>query len=129
METAARILIVDDEAQLLKMMSVYLQRLGYSVTASASTEQACRLVEAEPDGFAVAVLDASMEGLSMETLAMRILHANGGVRVVATSGYPVDMSPLEAAAPGRVTFLHKPFAPEMLAATLRRMLAPEKEEI
>jgi DNA-binding NtrC family response regulator len=38
------------------------------------------------------------------------------------------MSALEAAAPGRVAFLHKPFTPDMLAAALRRILAAEKKE-
>ena len=50
----------------------------------------------------------------MEDLAARMLAANPRLCVIAASGYPVDMSRLEAAAPGRVMFLHKPFSPEML---------------
>ena len=49
--------------------------------------------------------------------------------MIAASGYPVDMSEVEAAAPGRVAFLPKPFTPEMLVAVVRRMLAPEEETI
>ena len=131
METAGpsaqpRILIVDDEPPLLKMMNVYLQRLGYSVTTSTSTEQAAGLVAQE--AFAAVVIDGTMPGLSMEELARHTLRANPSVHVLTASGYPVDMSALEAAAPGRVAFLHKPFTPEMLAAALRRILAAEKEE-
>jgi hypothetical protein len=47
---------------------------------------------------------------------------------LAASGYPVDVSTLEAAAPGRVAFLLKPFTAEMLADCIRRMIAPDKEE-
>ena len=36
---------------------------------------------------------------------------------------------LQAAAPGRVAFLHKPFTPEMLAAAIRRMLAAQEESL
>ncbi len=121
------ILLVDDEPSLLKMMSVYLKRLGYAITISMSTEEAARLVRSEPDGFHIAVLDASMAGVGLEELALQMLEANPSLRVLAASGYPVDMSVLEAAAPERVAFLHKPFTPEMLAAAIRRMLAPEKE--
>ena len=124
----SRVLLVDDEAPLLKMMSIYLQRLGYSVTTCATTDRACAEIAANPDGFDIAVLDASMEGLSMEELARQMLAANPAMRVLGASGYPVDMSALEAAAPGRVAFLLKPFTPQMLAASLRRMLAAEKEE-
>jgi FixJ family two-component response regulator len=64
----------------------------------------------------------------MEELALQMLDANPSLRVIAASGYPVDMSRLETAAPGRVAFLHKPFTPEMLADSVRRMLASEEEE-
>ncbi|HJT87052.1 MAG TPA: response regulator [Bryobacteraceae bacterium] len=124
-----RILIVDDEPSLVKMMTVYLERLGYAVTACGSTQEASRLVQSEPASFAVAVLDATMEGLSMEQLALQMLRVCPALRLLAASGYPVDMNALEAAAPGRVAFLHKPFTPEMLAASVRRMLAPEKETL
>ena len=127
-EARTRILIVDDEPSLLKMMSTYLQRLGYSVTTSATTEQALALTAAEPGGFAATVLDATIKGLSMEQLAREILLAHPTSCVLAASGYPVDMSALEAAAPGRVGFLHKPFTPEMLAAAVRGMLATKKEK-
>lgn len=122
----ARILLVDDEPSLLKMMSVYLTRLGHAVTTASTTEQAWAEVQAAPNAFAVAVLDATMTGLSMEELALRLLRASPTVSVLAASGYPVDMSTLEAEAPKRVYFLHKPFTPEMLAAAVRRMLAAEE---
>ena len=123
-----RILLVDDEPPLLKMMSIYLQRRGYAVSTSASTEQASALIDAEPLSYGVAVLDATMTGLSMEELALKMLQANPSLRVLASSGYPVDMSRLEAAAPGRVAFLHKPFTPEMLAESIRGMLAAQQKK-
>ena len=49
--------------------------------------------------------------------------------VIAASGYPVVMNALEAAAPGRVMFLHKPFTSEMLVDAVRRMLGPEEENV
>ena len=126
---AARILIVDDEPSLLKMMGVYLGRLGYSVTLANTTEQAWAEVEAAPSGYAIAVLDGSMPGLSMEELALKMLRANPSLCVVAASGYAVDTTAMEAAAPGRVAVLQKPFAPEMLAAAVRRMLAAQEEKL
>ena len=88
------------------------------MTTAGSTEHASALADAEPLAFAVAVLDATMTGMSMEELALKLLGLNPAMRVLAASGYPVDMSGLEAAAPGRVAFLHKPFTPEMLAASV-----------
>ena len=111
------------------MMNVYLSRLGYSVTTTDTTEQAWAESTAPDAAFAVAVLDASMSGLTMEELALRMLRTHPPLRVIATSGYPVDMAVMEAAAPGRVMFLPKPFTPEMLASAVRRMLAPQEETL
>jgi DNA-binding NtrC family response regulator len=127
--STARILLVDDDPALLKMMGVYLGRLGYSVTLANSTEKAWAEVEAAPSGYDIAVLDGSMPGLSMEDLALKILRANPSLRVVAASGYAMDTSAVEAAAPERVAVLQKPFAPEMLVAVVRRMLAAQEENL
>jgi DNA-binding NtrC family response regulator len=117
-----QILIVDDEPSLLKMMSMYLRRLGYQVVTAVSAEEGLQALKSQPGGFAVAVLDATMSGPTLDELAKEMLNATPRLCVIAASGYPVDMTALESAAPGRVTFLHKPFAPEMLASTVRRML-------
>jgi two-component system, cell cycle sensor histidine kinase and response regulator CckA len=126
---SGKILLVDDEPALLKMMSLYLGRLGYHVETSSSTADAWRQVEAAPSEFAIAVLDATMPGLSMSELAERLLRSGPNVCVIAASGYPMDMAELEALGPGRVAFLHKPFSPEMLASQVRRMLAEEEEDV
>jgi DNA-binding response OmpR family regulator len=124
---------VDDEPSLLKLVSTYLRRLGYAVTTANTTEKAWEEMESALAGgngvYAVAVLDATMPGLSMNELAERMLKASNSLRILTSSGYPVDISPLEEVAPGRVAFLHKPFTPEMLAATVRRMLAPQERDV
>jgi len=120
---SARILIVDDEPALLKMIGAYLTRLGYSVETSDSTEEAWNKVRDDPSGFSVAVLDGSMPGMSSAELARKILNASPELCVIAASGYPADLTELQAAAPGRAAFLQKPFTPEKLAAMVERMLA------
>ena len=126
---ASRILIVDDEPSLLKMVSVYLRRLGYAVVAAGSTEKAWAEVEAAPHAFDLAVLDATMSGIRMEDLAARMLAADPRLRVIAASGYPVDIAALQAAAPGRVMFLHKPFSPAMLGSAVRRMIGTQEADV
>ncbi len=120
---SVRILLVDDEPQLLKMMSVYLERLGHPVETARSTEQALAAFERAPTDFAVAVLDATMPGLAMQELAVRLLRASAGLRVIVTSGYPLEIAEIESAAPGRVACLPKPFTPEMLASLVEATLA------
>jgi CheY-like chemotaxis protein len=127
--TPGRILIADDEPSLLKMMTAYLSRLGYPVTAVPTTAEAWSQMQSDPASFVCAVLDATMAGMTMDELARKMLGANPQLRLLAASGFPVDVTSLEAEAPGRVAFLHKPFTPEMLATAVRRLLAPQEENI
>src|SRR5215469_12519606 len=132
-KAVTRVLLVDDEPSLLKMVSAYLGRLGYAVTTANTTEKAWAEMESSLAGtssaYAVAVLDATMPGLPMRELAERMLKACGSLRILTSSGYPIDIGPLEKAAPGRVAFLHKPFTGEMLATAVRRILAPQEENV
>jgi FixJ family two-component response regulator len=75
------------------------------------------------------VIDASIGGLSAEDLALRLLAANSSTCVLIASGYPVDMSRVKAAGPGRAEFMHKPFTGEMLDAALRRMIASQEKDL
>jgi two-component system cell cycle sensor histidine kinase/response regulator CckA len=122
------VLLVDDDKPLIKMMSLYLVRLGYEVHAAESAEVAWTAVHSAAD-LAAALLDASIDGLQMEDLAGNLLSANPRLCVIVASGYPVDMSALEAKAPGRVLFLQKPFSAGTLAATLRRMIGSQEENV
>jgi DNA-binding response OmpR family regulator len=127
MGAIGNILIVDDEPSLLRMMSMYLQRIGFTVTVAASATKARS--ELLTTAFDIVVLDATLPGTTLTQFGAEILAGHPTVRVLAASGYPVDMSELEAAAPGRAAFLHKPFSPEMLAAAVRRMLGSQEEDV
>jgi FixJ family two-component response regulator len=99
------------------------------VITADSTDGAWTKIEASIGEIAVAVLDATMRGLSAEDLAFRLLAANPSLCVLMASGYPVDMGRLEDAGAGRVHFIQKPFTGEMLDAVLRRMIASQEESV
>jgi two-component system cell cycle sensor histidine kinase/response regulator CckA len=120
--TARKILIVDDEPPLLKMMGVYLKRMGYDAALFESSDRAWTAVQGGPGDYAGAVLDATLGGMTTQDLALKLLTANSSFCVVVASGYPVDMSTLEAAGPGRVSFVQKPFTADTLVRTLGKML-------
>jgi DNA-binding NtrC family response regulator len=94
-----------------------------------SSGEAWASLENDPGGFDLIVLDATLAGMSLDEMALRMLGAHPDLRVLASSGYPVDTSAIESAVPGRIMFLHKPFTPEALGALVRRMLAHKEEGI
>jgi DNA-binding NtrC family response regulator len=128
-DNGPKILVVDDEPALLKMMGLYLTRVGYQVTLRDGTDHAWAAVEDSAGEYAAAVLDATLRGMSAQDLALRLLAASPKLSVVVASGYPVDMSAMEGAAPGRVTFVQKPFTAGALIGTLRRLIGPKEEAV
>jgi two-component system, cell cycle sensor histidine kinase and response regulator CckA len=118
------ILLVDDEPALLRMMELYLKRIGYGTASFSSTGAAWECARENASRIAVAVLDMTMPGMSALDLGAALLSANPALQLIVASGYPADLSALEAAGPGRVSFLHKPFSPEMLARVLREKAGP-----
>src|SRR5690348_10900024 len=78
-----QILIVDDEPSLLKMMSVYLRRLGYEVVTAISADEGLRAIKAQPGAFGVVVLDATMAGPTLEELANQMLLVTPKLCVIA----------------------------------------------
>jgi DNA-binding NtrC family response regulator len=126
-KVSEEVLLVDDEGTLLKLMSVYLRRLGYTATPVNTVAKAWEQLKRNPDRFAVVVLDAGMAETGIDDLVMKLFAAYPHLRLVVNSGYPVDMSMLQQAVPGRVEFLHKPFSPDMLVTVVRRMLGPQEE--
>ena len=60
--TRKRILVADDEPDVLALVSLHLQRAGFEVLKAADGEQALRLARAEEP--ALVVLDLMMPGLS-----------------------------------------------------------------
>jgi DNA-binding response OmpR family regulator len=119
---AGRIMVVDDDQALLGFTTKYLSRLGYSVAAYRSSEEAWRQFSAPAANYALIVVDLSLPVLSGEELASMMLDANPEVRLIITSGYPFDPARRFDSGGDRVAFLHKPFAPSMLTETIDRLL-------
>ncbi len=119
-----RILVVDDEPQLTKLITRYLEHQGYEVLALADPQDAWARLEREPGAFALAIIDLTIEGaIRGEELARRFLTADPAARVILTSGYAADVAAVENTFPGRVSFLQKPFSGEMLSEAVSRLSA------
>ena len=118
-------MLVDDETNLLGLLTTYLSRLGYGVVACASASDAWERIERAPTEFPLVVLDLNMPGISGQELSTRILRVNPKARLILSSGYPFDISKIAAPDPRQVEFLQKPYSPGVLAKTVQRMLAEQ----
>src|SRR3977135_1798984 len=92
--SGARLLLVDDEAPLLKLMETFLGRIGYQVVSYTSAAAALVRFEGVPEKFGLVVADLTMPEMSGEQMALRMIGLNPNIRVLLCSGYPFDLRSL-----------------------------------
>ncbi|MBI4527427.1 MAG: PAS domain-containing protein [Deltaproteobacteria bacterium] len=81
------ILIVDDEASLLKLMKLSAEEEGFHVHAAHDGEEAIRLYERYGGQIDIVLLDLGLPGLSGEAVFHKLRALNPRVKVIVLSGY------------------------------------------
>ena len=116
----ARILVVDDEAEIRRSVRMILEYEGYDVQEASSGPEALALIEREPPDLAF--LDIKMGGMDgLETL-QKIRQANDALPVVIISGHGTVSTAVEATKLGAFDFIEKPLASERVLVTIRNAL-------
>jgi CheY-like chemotaxis protein len=119
---APSVLVVDDEEILLNLLTRVLQRAGCRVACARNGDEAVRLLEADPKGFDVAILDLGVppRGALPALRALRALRPDLGAILTSGSGPDADV---RAALRDdvRSTFVAKPFGPADLTRALAQV--------
>lgn len=115
-----RVLVVDDEDDVRKVMARLLKRNCASVTPVECGEDAIERFAVDPGAFDLALVDLSMPGLGGE----EVLHALRAIRsdlpVIVASGH-ADREFDHLASMPQVATLRKPFSLQRLERSLRDM--------
>jgi two-component system nitrogen regulation response regulator NtrX len=116
----SRILIVDDEANLRRMVAGLLQAEGYATSAAADADEALlSMQDGEPDAVLLDLALPRTDGLTLlETLRARW----PAVPVVMMSGRATLADAVRATRTGAFHFLEKPLQPEALLLALEGAL-------
>ena len=114
-----RILLIDDERNISRMLSVSLETDGHEVTAVESSSGALRQVQKA--AFDAAFLDLRLgkeDGL--EVLA-QLRRADPNLAVVIITAFASIPTAIEATRRGAADYLPKPFTPEQVRLVLARL--------
>ena len=119
---AARILLVDDEEEILRLLTRRLTRRGYNVSTATDGNRALALLH--EGAFDVAVLDFMMPGMSGLEVAAQCRLRFPGLKILMLTGSPVLKEIEEAHYP----CLRKPLEDlQELDRLIERLLAQEQE--
>src|SRR6195952_3596973 len=121
-----RILIVDDEANHRRSLSISLRMEGYEVVEAADGEHALAAIAEQP--VDIVICDLMMPRGDGLELGRRPRFAHPPTRVILMSAYHLTRAELERAQVGEIGFLPKPYAFEQLQTQLQRCAAALMEE-
>ena len=117
-----RILVVEDEAVVRRLLAHTLAQLGYAVETAEDPSFALPKLRERGDEFALVISDMMMPHMTGADLARKVAEWQPELPFVFISGYTEDLGT------GESPFLQKPFTLETLATTVREALEHSDQE-
>src|SRR2546426_2393802 len=115
----AKILVVDDESAILRLLREALTQWGYQVTSASSAAEALQALRG--DMFDAVITDIRMPDMNGLELLKEIKRHDESVEVVVMTGYPTIASAVEALKEGAFDYLSKPLLLDELRHLMTRM--------
>ena len=119
MEVVEEILLIDDDVELCSMLTEYLGKYGFRVTAVHRGDTGLKAALENP--FALVLLDVMLPGLDGFEVLRRI-RATSAVSVLLLTARGEDVDRIVGLEIGADDYLSKPFNPRELLARVRAIL-------
>jgi CheY-like chemotaxis protein len=117
-----RILLIDDEDELVIVGRDMLQHLGYQVVTATSGQEALAIFRKKPEQFDMVLTDMTMPDMTGDTLSRELLKIRPDIPVILCTGYSEKIDAVEARQIGIRAFVLKPLTLGQLAQTVREVL-------
>ncbi len=118
-----RILLVDDEEQVVEVASRILESLGYRVTTKTSAREALLLFTNDYSGYDLVITDQTMPYLTGTELCKELKKIRPGIPVILFTGHFEDINGNDESADVRVDGVcMKPVSFKEMAETVRKVI-------
>ena len=121
-EESGTILLVEDEAQVRKLIRAILSGVGYRVLEAADPLEALRQSEQFPDAIDLLVTDVVMPTMNGRELADLLTRTRQQTKVLYLSGYSEDAIAQHGVLEPNIALLQKPVTPDALLERVREVL-------
>ena len=120
-----RLLIVDDEEQIVVMEKEMFTQIGYAVTACLTPEQALETFRKSPDAFDLVITDMTMPKMTGDKLALELLRTRPDIPIILCTGFSERINEEAAKAIGIREYVMKPIVLTEFSETIRKVLGPK----
>ena len=117
-----RILLVDDEPQVVNLEKQILERLGYTVETRENPLEALKDFRAQPGSYDLVVTDMTMPKMTGGELALQLMQIKPDIPIILCTGYSETMTEEKAKSLGIKEFIMKPIEKKNFANSIRNVL-------
>ncbi len=121
-----RILLVDDEAIIVRMIQQLLERLGYRVTPRTGSVEALEAFRAHPDKFDLVFTDMTMPNMTGDKLAMAIKKIRPEIPIILCTGFSNQIDDEKCKEMGIQGYVMKPVVKKDMDEIIRKVLDAPK---
>jgi DNA-binding NtrC family response regulator len=126
MQKPARILIIDDDENIRKVLQTILEDEGYHVETAETARKGIQ--KTEESFFNLALIDVRLPDMEGIELLTKLRETKPKIRKIIVTGYPTLQNAVASVNKGADGYVLKPFDVEKILATIKEQLKKQAEE-
>lgn len=124
--SSGAVLVVDDEAEIRKLVNALLTAAGYTVFLADSGEHALQVFQKRSSEITLLLADVVAPGMSGPMLAERLIEMQPHLKVMFMSGYEASTVVRRYVVERRYVLLSKPFDTQKLVRAVEEAIGPAR---
>ena len=126
MAKLARIIVVDDDESIRKVLATILEEKGYTVDTAENGKQA--IEKTEKNFYNLGLFDIRLPDIEGTELLAKVKDTTPRMRKIIVTGYPSLPNAVEALNKGADAYILKPFDMDKVLQTIKEQLKNQEEE-
>ena len=126
MDSGARILIVDDDENIRKVLMAILEDKGYHMEAAGTAREAIKKIDKK--FYNLALIDIRLPDMEGIDLLTKIRDSTPKMRKIIITGYPTLQNAVDAVNKGADAYITKPFDVERVLSSISEQLRKQNQE-
>jgi len=122
----ARILIIDDDENIRKVLQTILEDEGYIVETADTAKKG--IEQSEKAFYNLALIDVRLPDMEGIELLSKLRSTKPKMRKIIVTGYPTLQNAVAAVNKGADAYVMKPFEVDKILQTIREQLKKQEEE-
>ncbi len=126
LESSARILIIDDDENIRKVLQTILEDEGYSADTADTGKEG--IEKTEQTFYNLALIDVRLPDMEGTELLSKLKQTKPRMRKIIITGYPTLQNAAASVNNGADAYVMKPFAVEKLLIAIKEQLMKQADE-